>query len=325
MWFTTKHRQLQLTQIAFKGLDFRGWGNSCQEVQSRASTGVSSCKIPVCTQRTALWTNPTHQRVEDLLPHRTSAPKGLTTVSSAGAQLWLGAVVKHCLGLSTVSKEGTAALLNQSWRSRPSSSTSFNWQLPLEGLLQDNSWAFSSRHFTPKAASPTARWMMWHQQSPFSLQCTPKHPKKAWSPQALPALLMPQPPHISHLLLEELQSVWGTGHALFQAIWYQHTHTQTQWQLWPRVTQTETNLGDGRISTQHLPEFCGNSMCFMCSWNLLSLRFKIATKNKFPAFWNFQQRKNCSPGVICDLLLHSQVLWSWEAGELGACSPDGRW
>lgn len=164
-----KCRWLQLTQIAFKGLDFRGWGNSRHEVQSRASTGVPSSKTPVCTQRTALWTKLTHQGVWDLLPHCTRALKGTHYCQlSWGTALAQGCGETHCLGLSTVGKEGIAVLLDQSWRSRPSSSTSFNWQLALEALLKDNSWAFSRRWFTPKAASPAARWMIWHQQSSFS-------------------------------------------------------------------------------------------------------------------------------------------------------------
>lgn len=225
---------------------------------------------------------------------------------SAGEQLWLRAVVTH---------------------------TAWSWALSVRRVLQycwikageadpplphhsTNSWLWTAQRQFPgifqkmvhsKGCFPNSKMDNVASAIIFFLTVYPKTPPESLEPSGIPSI--PHATSTSYLLLEAHQSAWGNRTCAISdyLIW---THTQND-NYDPGFTQAETNLGDGMISTQHFPEFCGNSMCFMCSWNLLSLCFKRATKKKFPAFWNLQQRENHSPGVICDLLLHSQGLWSW--------------
>lgn len=284
----------------------KGWMTEAGEIDARRYRAELALVFPpigllFVHTKTALWIKPTRQRAGDSLCHHTTAPKQHTAVSSADERLLLTPVVKHTAqGWALSVKKGIVLLLNQSRRSRPSWSTSFNWQLALSGLLEGNAWAFFRRWFTPKAASPKARGIRSHQQSSSSLCCTLKQPKQAWSPQTLQGSLTLHPPPVCCSKHTTLGGLW---HTLFQSVWPEapiHTHIRngnyvpgSQGQI---LTLQKTQSPPSIFQNFMVIPLCRS---FMHSWNLFSLWLKIATNEKNPAVWNFCQRVNSSPGVIC--------------------------
>lgn len=202
----------------------------------------------------------------------------------------------HHSGLSTVSKGYCVTAKSK-----------LEKQILINHILFNDSW------FCLDCLKTTPR----HFSGDGSLQSLPPQNQDGWGdissllPYAVPQnISKPGAPRHSqgpscyiHIPFAAVSTPLGGGGAV--------THTISDYLTWSSNTCTHrmVSMSQGQTLTLEMAQsplsiFQDFMVILLCrssmhSWNLFSLRLKIATKQKTPAFWSFHQSVNASPGVIC--------------------------